>query len=274
MREKWLRLRTDLLAEALRRLASVWLCKTAASREERRLLEFCLEARVRLESRVRPQSELGRRALRFWFALQRFAERQINVVCNQYYAGKHPKHYFWLGHNKYLYDGVRAGERVVDIGCGASYYQQWIAEKATEVVGVDILPERVELARRNNQKLNVRFELMDITRDFPDGQFDVAICSHVLEHLDDPVPMLNSLAKKVPRLVVKVPLVDAHWMKLVKRDIGMFWMDDTDHRREYTEDSLREELESNGWRVMELIRGYDLRATAISTFFSDDENAG
>jgi glycosyltransferase involved in cell wall biosynthesis/SAM-dependent methyltransferase len=215
-----------------------------------------------------PLSSEGRGILQFWFEVQRYVEKRINQVCNRYYNNQHPRHYLWLGHNRYLYDGVRTGERVLDIGCGASYYQQWIAEKAAEVVGVDILPDCVELARLNNQKSNVCFELTDVTRDLPEGQFDVVICSHVLEHLDDPISVLTNLAKKVPRLLVKVPLIDAHWMKLVKRDIGMFWMDDADHRREYTEDLLREQLEKSGWQITEIIRGYDLRATAVSTYFS------
>jgi len=241
----------------------------------RQLLDFLLHSEQLVEAkRITPGSAAGRQSLKFWFEVQQFADRQINLICNAYYNHKHPKHYLWLGHNQYLYDGVQAGERVLDIGCGASYYQQWIAEKAAEVVGVDVVPDRIELSRRHNQKPNVRFQLMDVIRDLPDGQFDVAICSHVIEHLDDPIPMLNSLAKRIRRLLVKVPLVDAHWMKLVKRDIGMFWMDDADHRREYTEDLLRRQLEASGWQVNEMIRGYDLRATAISTYFSDDDSAG
>jgi SAM-dependent methyltransferase len=136
------------------------------------------------------------------------------------------------------------------------------AEKAADVVGVDNRPDLIELARRNNQKPNVHFELMDATEKLPSGQFDVAILSHVIEHLDDPMPLLDSL--------VKVPMEDAHWFKLVKREIGMFWMDDSDHRREYTEDLLREQLEASGWHVIEITRGYDLRATAISPYLYEN----
>jgi SAM-dependent methyltransferase len=233
------------------------------------LLEFCKFwlrfEQVLREGEIAPDSLAGRKSLRFWFAVQKFANSQIHKISNIYYDRKHPKHYLWLGHNQYLYDGVRGGERVLDVGCGASYYQQWIAEKASEVVGVDIRSERIELARRNNQRSNVRFELMDVTRELPAGSFDVVICSHVLEHLDDPVALLRELACKVPRLLVKVPLVDSHWWKLVKKDIGLSYLDDVDHRREYTEGLLREQLEASGWCITEMIRGFDLRATAIST---------
>jgi len=230
------------------------------------LLRFWLLSEQSFQEReIGPGSATGRELLKFWFGVRQFVDSQINAICSAYYDQKHPKHYLWLGHNQYLYDGVRAGERVLDIGCGASYYPQWIAEKASEVVGIDTKPELVELARRNNQRSNVRFEVMDVTSELPDGHFDVAICSHVLEHLDDPVAALRKLARKVPRLLVKVPLVDSHWMKLVKRDIDMFYLDDADHRREYTGELLREQLEVSGWRIIEMTRGFDLRATAVST---------
>lgn len=228
-----------------------------------RLLSMALQSES-LPEDIAPGSEAGRRALEFWFAVQKMADVGINQTSRRYYDEHHPKHYLWLGHNQYIFDHVAEGDRVLDIGCGGSHYQQWIADKASEVLGVDIRQERVDLARRNNTRDNVHFELMDVTKDLPAGRFDVAVCSHVIEHLDDPVTFLRALSARVPRLIVKVPLEDSHWMKLVKRDIGMFWLDDPDHRREYTRELLIEQLEAGGWDVEEIVRGYDLRATATS----------
>ncbi len=238
------------------------LCRTAV---DRRMQAFWWEAREHAIRPVGPLSVRGRELIAFWLDVRQFAEQQLNQACMQYYDGKHPKHYLWLGHNQYLFDHVKPGDRVLDIGCGGSYYTQWIAEKASEVVGVDIRPDRVELAQRNNSRSNVIYQVGDVTQSLPKGPFDVAICSHVIEHLDDPVAFLRSLSKSVPRLIVKVPAVDAHWIKLVKKDIGMFWMDDADHRREYTESLLREHLQAGGWHIEELVRGYDLRASCASS---------
>lgn len=230
-----------------------------------RLLRLFLQSwRVPGVSEVAVGSDSGREALAFWFDVQTAADSKINQICQNFYDARHPKHYLWTEHTRFLFDGVRDGDRVLDIGCGASFYPQWIAKKAECVVCVDINPGRVELAVRNNRSDNVRYEVLDVTKDLPPGRFDVAICSHVLEHLDDPEAMLQALARSVPRLLVKVPLEDSHWTKLVKRDIGVFWMDDADHRREYTEPLLRAQLEASGFRVNELVRGYDLRAAAVS----------
>jgi len=193
---------------------------------------------------------------------QRRVERLINVCVNRYYKGKHPKHHLWLEHNRFLYEAVTAADRVLDIGCGGSAYQDWIAHKVRRFVAVDIDPDRIAIAQRNHPDSLVEYRVMDVRRDLPAEQYDVAICSHVLEHLDEPVAFLRRLAAAVPRIVIKVPLADSDWIKLTRKDLGLFWMDDHDHRREYSEDMLRAQLEEAGWQIDTLVRGYDLRAIA------------
>lgn len=221
-------------------------------------------ALTRLEKASGSDKGRQRKVLILLFQLRKRIDREINRYCDRYYDSRHPKHFLWREHNRYIFDAVRPGERVLDIGCGASQYPQWLAEKAASVTCVDIRPDRVELARSRNTQPNVSYALMDVTRDLPSGQFDVAVCSHVLEHLDDPAFFLRKLGEKVPRVIIKVPLDDSDWMKLVKKDLDLFWMDDTDHRREYSESLLREQLEAGGWQADEVIRGYDLRAQAHS----------
>ena len=113
-----------------------------------KLLSYWVGARrVPDAAEVPPDSEQGRGALAFWFSLRDFTDRQINRACEAHYEGRHPKHFLWREHNRYLLDHVRPGDRVLDIGCGASAYPLWIAEKASEVLCVDVNPQRVAEAR-------------------------------------------------------------------------------------------------------------------------------
>ena len=206
--------------------------------------------------------EEQKRALVAALELHRDAERLINRFANLHYKGRHPKHHLWTEHNRFLYDECRPEDRVVDIGCGGSAYQEWIAGKVRRFVAVDIDPRRIEVAKCNHPDSSVEYRVMDVTTDLPAGEFDVAICSHVLEHLDDPVVFLRRLSELVERVIIKVPLEDTNWIKLVRRDLGLFWLDDHDHRREYTEALLTEHLTAAGWSIDKMVRGYDLRATA------------
>jgi SAM-dependent methyltransferase len=255
---------TALTAPPVRLFAAAHLVVTRGSTFEGKLLRQW----NRLMSTESDLSRMDERAIRYrlrnLFELQHSLNEAVGAASVALCKGHHPKHHLWIEHNRYIYDAIREGDRVIDIGCGASEYQQWIAEKAAEVLGVDLRPERVEESRGNNTRKNVRYELMDVTKSLPAGQFDVAICSHVLEHLDDPVSFLKALALRVPRLIVKVPLADSHWTKLVRKEVGDFWMDDPDHRREYSVEMLQEQFKESGWNPTEVIRGYDLRATATS----------
>lgn len=189
-------------------------------------------------------------------------QRHLNVAAGKCYDGRHPKHWLWRSHKQWILDRVRPGERVLDIGCGSSAYLLWMAEMGCAVTGCDLDPARIELARRTMAHANLRFEVRDVTRDPPETPHDVVICSHVIEHLDDPVPLLRALGRCAPRLLAAVPPEDSRWQKVMYRDLGLRWKDDEDHRREYTPALVRAQLEAGGWAVEELHPGIDIKAAA------------
>jgi ubiquinone/menaquinone biosynthesis C-methylase UbiE len=75
------------------------------------------------------------------------------------------------------------GKRILDLACGPGTLSYPIAKSVSpggEVVGIDLAPGMIELARRHAPPgLPLRFELMD-TEDlrFPDHTFDAAVCGH------------------------------------------------------------------------------------------------
>src|SRR2546421_4675039 len=77
----------------------------------------------------------------------------------------------------------RPGKRILDLACGPGTLTYRLARDVSpdgEVVGIDLAPGMIELARRDAPTgLPVRFELMDMEElRFPDAEFDAAVCGH------------------------------------------------------------------------------------------------
>lgn len=202
------------------------------------------------------------RELAWYQRAELLLDRHLNQLAAAAYNGRHPKHWLWKQHKQFILDRVRPGERVLDVGCGASAYLLWMAEKGCRVTAIDNRTPVLDLARSIMSHPNLRFELRDAVAQPPDQPHDVAVCSHVIEHIDDPVPLLSGLRRWAPRLIVAVPPCDNRWQKVMFRDLGLTWKDDEDHRREYTPQLLREQLTAAGWRTTELHAGVDIKAVA------------
>jgi SAM-dependent methyltransferase len=73
---------------------------------------------------------------------------------------------------------LEAGQRVLDVGCGPGRHSLALARRGLEVVGVDLSPDFVALAREaaSAEDLPARFEELDVRRLGYDGEFDAVIC--------------------------------------------------------------------------------------------------
>ena len=68
--------------------------------------------------------------------------------------------------------GVKAGERVLDVGCGTGVITAALAERGCMVVGLDASEPYLEGARRDQSHPNIVYELGDarrISRTHPPG---------------------------------------------------------------------------------------------------------
>ena len=89
-----------------------------------------------------------------------------------------------------------AGMRIVDVGCNHGYGSRILAGSAGAVVGVDLSPKAIELARELNHSANLSFELSDAGRmPFADASFDAAVSFQVIEHIEDPRPYLREIRR-------------------------------------------------------------------------------
>ena len=94
----------------------------------------------------------------------------------------------------------RPGMRIVDLACGPGTLSRPLAARVApdgEVVGVDLAPGMIALARAIGMQ-NARFEVMDIEGlEFPDAGFDAATCGHGLQF----VPDLGRALREVHRVL-------------------------------------------------------------------------
>jgi SAM-dependent methyltransferase len=88
-----------------------------------------------------------------------------------------------------------AGLRVLDAGCGGGRTSAWLAEQGAEVVGIDVSPELLRLARERVPSGS--FSLGDLAEPLPfeDGSFDLVVASLVMHYLRDWVPPLRELRR-------------------------------------------------------------------------------
>ena len=121
---------------------------------------------------------------------------------------------------------LRPGMRVLDVGCGPGTITLGLAEAVApgEVVGVDIVEDRLHLARAAAEEralANVRFEPGDIHHlPFRDGEFDAALVHGVLEHLPDPLAALGEVRRVLrPGAVVGIRSPE-HSLAVMQLTIG------------------------------------------------------
>ena len=135
--------------------------------------------------------------------------------------------------------------RVADIGCGEGSVIAALDGSlgAAGFSGFEGAEAAVEAARRRQYDARVEFALFDGRRiPSEDKAFDVAILSHVLEHVADPRALLHEAARVASRVVVEVPL------ELHLRTRRFRW-DDTGHINVFNRRSIRYLLEGCGLRI-------------------------
>jgi SAM-dependent methyltransferase len=81
----------------------------------------------------------------------------------------------------WVYDNVRAGSSVLDLGCGAGMLAL-LKRKGVTLAGVDLSPEGALASRRNGYDFTCSAELTRLP--FADDSFDYAVSLDVLGHVD------------------------------------------------------------------------------------------
>jgi len=107
---------------------------------------------------------------------------------------------------------ARAGMRpntLVEIGCGDGALLAELSARgvASALDGFELSPPAAEIARERGVARRVEvFDGLDVPAE--DDAYELAVVSHVLEHVPEPMSLLREAARVAPAVLIEVPLED------------------------------------------------------------------
>ncbi len=94
---------------------------------------------------------------------------------------------------------VRGCKSILDAGCGNGRYSRFLlrdADADARITAFDLSQQMLKRAHERLKSDRVSHAAADLTRlPYADQSFDAVVCGWVLEHLPDPKPGLNDLAR-------------------------------------------------------------------------------
>ncbi|HTA12509.1 MAG TPA: class I SAM-dependent methyltransferase [Solirubrobacteraceae bacterium] len=161
---------------------------------------------------------------------------------------------------RFLLDHVRAGERVLDVGCGEGRFTAELVRAGASAVGVDVAEEPLRRARARHPQLDVRLIDGDGPWQLEDASFDVVWAGEVLEHVLDTAAWLSE-ARRVLRsggnLLVTTPghgRATLLGLALSRRAFAAHFDPLGDHVRFYSRQTLTGLIEQFGFESVRAVR--------------------
>jgi SAM-dependent methyltransferase len=122
-----------------------------------------------------------------------------------------PEPWAWARRRALLLGEARAGERVLDLGCGAGRFLGALREAGADPVGVELAEGALERARRNVPGAELHLLAPGGEIPLEDASVDLVWCSEVLEHVPDTAGLLSEARRVLRtggRLLVTTPSHD------------------------------------------------------------------
>ncbi|MBD1558321.1 bifunctional 2-polyprenyl-6-hydroxyphenol methylase/3-demethylubiquinol 3-O-methyltransferase UbiG [Vibrio sp. S9_S30] len=93
------------------------------------------------------------------------------------------------------------GKKVLDVGCGGGILAESMAKEGAEVTGLDMGKEPLEVARLHALETGTKLDYVQSTVEDHAAEnperYDVVTCMEMLEHVPDPLSVIQSCAKLV-----------------------------------------------------------------------------
>lgn len=218
-----------------------------------KIREFIFTSLFILESRDRnPNFSLKR-----IFKIKDKLEWIINERAISYDKGLHPKHRI-TGYHSFFINRIKSKQKILDVGCGNGSVAIDIAynRPSCEIIGIDINQSSINKAKlllKNSKLKNVSFKKIDISNDIRIDA-DVIILSNVLEHIENRIEFLNNIYKlsRANQFLIRVPLFERDWQIPLRKELGIYFFSDLDHKTEHTVNEFEKEMKMSNLKINEI----------------------
>jgi len=143
--------------------------------------------------------------------------------------------------------------KLLEIGCGFGSFLESCQNEGFEALGIDPAPEALENAKRNN--LNVIQGNIENLNNASLGKFDSIVMLDVLEHLRNPLSVLENIREKFLKekgiLVVRTPNEFNPFQVIANREynLNQWWINAPMHINYFTVSHLVKLIEKAGFKV-------------------------
>lgn len=167
----------------------------------------------------------------------------------------HPKHV--IEQSPWFLSFIRSSDTILDLGCGNGQLTLKTAKICRKIIGLDKNHVHLDFAREEAEKqgiANTVFTEFDIERELPfkGGGFSVVLMQDVLEHVWDDKKLLGEAHRVLTpngRLILAVPNSETRW-KRQQKEAGYSGFSDSDHKREYTQQQIKQLLIESGFIIV------------------------
>ena len=126
----------------------------------------------------------------------------------------------------------------IELGCGPN-------KKNIDAVGIDLI---------DYDCVDIVGDVFEVLSQIPSESVKNIYTYHFLEHIEDRVTFLKSLVltTKAKRYLIRVPMFERDWQMALRRELGVDFRSDPDHRIEHTIKEFREEICESGLDFYEM----------------------